>query len=242
MWFVELIIFFNRFIEYNKKIEPMITWSPWKPVAMKKLDPKEVSEIVKGAETYSNPWKAEKIAPNKTVKLKDKMEILNSPFNNEWCLHVTDTPEDNKRIVFKSGILIGLKGRIPTGGQDCPNSTVGEILLCKKAQKKDTKNKISDKINKIIPIFNPFITELECHPWIEDSRWISSHHKKASVIVKMKIIKKETFKFLLIKINPEKTNARALLEARIGQGLTSTKWKGLNLVIILFYFCHVKSN
>jgi hypothetical protein len=42
---------------------------------------------------------------------------------------VIETPDDNKRIVFRRGILIGLKELIDRGGHICPNSTVGEILL-----------------------------------------------------------------------------------------------------------------
>jgi hypothetical protein len=60
--------------------------------------------------------------------------------------------------VFIRGILIGLKVVIDREGQFWPNSTVGEILLWKNAQKKDTKNNTSDTINRIIPIFKPFIT------------------------------------------------------------------------------------
>lgn len=37
-----------------------------------------------------------------------------------------------------------------------------------------------------------------------------------------------------IRIKPEKTKAKALLEARIGQGLFVTKWNGLNFCIIYF--------
>ena len=40
-----------------------------------------------------------------------------------------ETPDDNRRIVFRSGILIGLNEVIDRGGHICPNSTVGEILL-----------------------------------------------------------------------------------------------------------------
>lgn len=84
---------------------------------MKKLDPKEVSEIVKGAEVYSKPWKAEKTAPSKIVTFNDRTELLNAPFRRAWCLHVTETPEERSKIVFSRGILIGLKGEIPLGGQ-----------------------------------------------------------------------------------------------------------------------------
>jgi hypothetical protein len=74
---------------------------------------------------------------------------------------VTVTPDDRSRIVFNKGILIGLNGLIETGGQSWPNSTVGEILLWKKPQKKDAKKKISEVIKRIIPVFNPFITIVE---------------------------------------------------------------------------------
>jgi hypothetical protein len=46
-----------------------------------------------------------------------------------WCAHVTDTPDDRRRIVFSSGILIGLNEIIDIGGHICPSSIVGEILL-----------------------------------------------------------------------------------------------------------------
>jgi len=43
--------------------------------------------------------------------------------------------------VFRSGTPIGLNGLINNGGQFCPISTVGEILLWKNAQKKEMKKK-----------------------------------------------------------------------------------------------------
>jgi len=57
---------------------------------------------------------------------------------------VTVTPEDNKRIVFNKGILIGLNELIATGGQCCPNSMFGEILLWKNPQKNEIKKNTSD--------------------------------------------------------------------------------------------------
>jgi myosin-crossreactive antigen len=83
---------------------------------------------------------------------------------------VIDTPEDRSRIVFSSGILIGLKDMIDRGGHACPNSTVGEILLWKNAQKNEMKKNTSDEINNTIPVFNPFITRFEWCPWFVDSR------------------------------------------------------------------------
>lgn len=229
MWDSELIIFLSRFIEKNKKIEPINTWRPWNPVAMKKLEPKAVSEIEKGAEIYSNPWKREKTPPNKIVILKEKIAILKCPFNKAWCLQVTLTPEESNKIVLRRGILMGLKGRIPVGGHICPSSIAGEILLWKKAQKKETKKNTSEIINKIIPVFKPLITKSEWCPWIEASRWISFHHIKATSDVKIKIMRRGFLRLLFIKIKPEARSLKALLDAKIGQGLTSTRWKGLNL-------------
>ncbi len=59
---------------------------------------------------------------------------------------------------------MGLNEAIERGGQLCPNSGVGEILLWKKAQKNETKNSTSERINRIIPVFSPFITKCEWLP------------------------------------------------------------------------------
>jgi hypothetical protein len=50
-------------------------------------------------------------------------------FIMEWCAHVTETPDERRRIVFSRGILIGLNEIIDIGGHICPSSIVGEILL-----------------------------------------------------------------------------------------------------------------
>lgn len=50
----------------------------------------------------------------------------------------------------------GLKDLMPRGGQNCPISILGEREEWKKAQKKEKKNKISEMINRIIPIRMPW--------------------------------------------------------------------------------------
>jgi hypothetical protein len=231
MWLEELISLLKRERETRRKIDPIITWRPWNPVAIKNVEPKDESDIEKGASMYSNPWKPVKIIPKNTVKNKDIFDLIKLLFNISWCDQVIETPEESNKIVFKRGILIGLKERIDWGGHLCPNSTVGEILLWKNDQKNDTKKKISETINRIIPVFSPFITIVEWFPWTLLSRWISRHHEKATKItIKNDVKKKVPFK-LLIKISPEKTRHKAPLEASKGQGLISTKWKGLNLFI-----------
>lgn len=44
---------------------------------------------------------------------------------SRWCDNVTVTPLLNKIIVFKSGIVKGLKELQPTGGHIFPNSRLG---------------------------------------------------------------------------------------------------------------------
>lgn len=46
-----------------------------------------------------------------------------------WCDHVMVAPENRRTVVFKRGILIGLKGSIISGGHICPISGVFESLL-----------------------------------------------------------------------------------------------------------------
>jgi len=93
-----------------------------------------------------------------TVIAREILALLKLPFNISWWDHVIDTPEDRSRIVFRRGILIGLNALILIGGHSCPSSTVGEILLWKNAQKNEMKKNTSDEMNRIIPIFSPFIT------------------------------------------------------------------------------------
>jgi len=48
--------------------------------------------------------------------------------------------------------------------------------------------------------------------------------------------------FLFIIISVERTIAMIPFEARIGQGLLSTRWNGLNFIDILFSFCCVEGD
>lgn len=97
-------------------------------------------------------------------------------FKINWWAHVTETPEDNKITVFKNGTWKGLKGKIPIGGHNDPNSIVGLNLEWKKAQKKERKKKTSLTINNNIPTIKPFKTILEWKPWYVLSRTTSRHH------------------------------------------------------------------
>lgn len=108
----------------------------------------------------------------------------------EWWDQVIVIPDEIKIIVFKRGMSRGLKGLIPKGGQDWPISILGEREEWKKAQKKEKKNKISEIINKIIPIRMPLYTIEVWRPWKVASRVISRHHWKAQISVHGIVIKK----------------------------------------------------
>jgi hypothetical protein len=96
---------------------------------MKNVDPKAESAIQNGASMYSNPWNSVNTPPSRMVRARALVALAFILFIIAWWAHVTETPEERRRMVFSSGILIGLKELIDIGGHICPSSTVGEILL-----------------------------------------------------------------------------------------------------------------
>ena len=94
----------------------------------------------------------------------------------EWWNHVTVIPDLNKIIVLRIGIWKGFKVLTPEGGHISPLSSRGFNLLWKKVQKNALKNKTSEKIKRIIPIFSPVWTYLVWAPWKDPSRLTSRHH------------------------------------------------------------------
>lgn len=63
---------------------------------------------------------------------------------------MTDKPLESKITVFNKGTEYTERARTPFGGHTIPNSIVGDKEASKKAQKNETKKKISDKIKSII--------------------------------------------------------------------------------------------
>ena len=65
---------------------------------------------------------------------------------------MTVAPDERSNPVFSSGTPKGSRAWIPIGGQTHPR--LGEIVhdLCNNAHKNERKNKISETINRIIPI------------------------------------------------------------------------------------------
>lgn len=147
-------------------------------------------------------------------------------FKIALCAHVIEMPEDSKIIVFNMGIFVGLNVLIPLGGHIIPISIAGASLLCRNVQKNDEKNRISEQINKIIPIFILVDTLLVCIPWNVASRIVSRHHW--IIVIKIIVIPmniKVGFIFwnqitapVVVDISP--------IDPEIGQGLLSTKWNG----------------
>jgi|ERR1044072_5790589 hypothetical protein len=96
--------------------------------------------------------------PSLTVKINAWIVFIRLFSNKLWWAQVTVTPEASRTAVFRSGTLNGFNGVIPAGGQQHPNSGVGDSLLWKNAQKKAKKNRTSDVINRIIPHRRPLVT------------------------------------------------------------------------------------
>ena len=61
-------------------------------------------------------------------------------------------------LLFSEGTCMGLNGWIPVGGRVDTSSIIGDSLEWKNAQKNDTKNRIFETINRIIPYRRPFVT------------------------------------------------------------------------------------
>jgi len=64
-----------------------------------------------------------------TVIIRLRLAFFELLLRISWCDQVIETPDDNKIIVFRSGMFIGLNELIIIGGQNCPNSILGLTLL-----------------------------------------------------------------------------------------------------------------
>jgi len=146
------------------------------------------------------------------------------PSRRLWWDQVREAPEDRRMAVFSKGTPQGCIGLIPVGGHVIPISGVGESALWKKAQKNEKKNIISDMINKMKPIFSPWVTIEVCMPKKVASRIISRHQRvninkvsnnPKAVVVNLSPWNQQTSPVVMIK---------ALIAALIGHGLRSTMW------------------
>ena len=148
-------------------------------------------------------------------------------------------PEDNKIKVFKRGTLKQLKGSTPRGGQSLPKASLGFSLAWKNAQKKDTKNRTSEEINKIIPHRSPSSTFPEWNPRKVPSLETSPHHLTEVITKDISPIKRIVV-FWLENIIAIPVILSSLAKAPIiGQGDSSTKWCGWRTKLLICYgaFC-----
>ena len=190
MWCVETSSLFNeRRRQKNKKIVPIKTCNPWKPVETKKFVPNTLSLTEKVLFMYSKSWKPVKTTPNDSV-INIEVEIL-FLICTLWCAQVTLTPEDNKIAVFSKGTLKGSRGETRRGGHVNPTSWTGQSLLWKKDQNQAIKNKTSLKINNSIPHFNPSWTFSVWSPKIAASRDTSRHQRKENSVSKNTLVRRK---------------------------------------------------
>ena len=116
------------------------------------------------------------INPSVTVSTRPITASFRFPLTIALCAQVTVAPDDSSIAVFNNGTSKAFNAAIPTGGHTDPISTVGAKAEWKKAQKNDTKNTASLKMNKSTPSFIPFCTCCVCIPWNVASRITSRHH------------------------------------------------------------------
>lgn len=173
-----------------------------------------------------------------TVIIRLRLAFFELLWRISWWDHVMETPDDNKMIVFKRGIFIGLKELIIIGGQNCPNSMLGLTLLWKYDQKNDAKNNTSDEMNRIIPIFIPLITLIWWNPCLLVSLITSFHHKYEMHVVIVIDIRKGSIIFILFQIVADDNIDMIEKDAIRGHGLISTMWNWWNLLNIID-FCWV---
>lgn len=104
-------------------MDPTNTWIPWKPVAIKKIDPKTESAIENLLKKYSKPCRSVKYTPKtKVIKSEGSIFLLNIIFMWE---RVTVAPLLTKTTVFKRGTENGLIAIRQKGGQTSPRSVAG---------------------------------------------------------------------------------------------------------------------
>lgn len=209
----------------NKNNVPIITCSPWNPVATQNVLPYTESAIVNVASQYSIACNTVNINPSATVNTSPTIVSLRFPLIIALCDHVTVAPDDNSIAVFNSGTSNAFNAVIPTGGHTDPISTVGANAEWKNAQKNDTKNAASDTMNRITPNLNPFCTTNVCIPWYVASRITSLHHTAIVDITSTNdnIINISPYKYRWKYITPPTANPNTPADPTIGHGLGFTK-------------------
>ena len=110
VWSILFRVLLIRFRDTVRNVDPMITCSPWNPVAMKNVVPKAESDRENGASLYSNACNAVNSKPSVMVVTIAFTLVDFFDSSRAWCAHVIVTPEDSSSNVFSRGTFIGLKG------------------------------------------------------------------------------------------------------------------------------------
>lgn len=95
-----------RYKEKVKKLIPPKTCKPCKPVNIKKLLAKILSDIVNKVSLYSTNCNIIKEKPNNNVKKKPSKAETKERRATPLCAHVTAKPELINNAVFKLGISL----------------------------------------------------------------------------------------------------------------------------------------
>src|ERR1700723_1353653 len=103
-----------------RKVEPMMTWAPWKPVAMKNAAPYMLPEKWNAAWAYSQACTQVKVSPSAMVSTRPKIKPLRLFSKSAWWAHVTVVPDVSRISVLSSGKCQGSKVSMPLGGQTPP--------------------------------------------------------------------------------------------------------------------------
>src|SRR5580704_6893894 len=107
-----------------RNVVPMMTCTPWKPVAMKKEAPYMLPEKWNAACAYSQPCTQVKHRPSAMVQARPQTRPLRLFSRSEWCAQVTVVPEVSRIRVLSSGKCQGSKVLMSFGGHTPPTKAV----------------------------------------------------------------------------------------------------------------------
>src|SRR5580698_4917497 len=142
-----------------RNVVPMMTFTPWKPVAMKNAAPYILPEKWNAAWAYSQPCTQVKVRPSAIVQTSPQTRPLRLFSSSAWCAQVTVVPEVSRISVLSSGKCQGSKVWMLFGGHTPPVNAIrpmswswsGNSAVLKYAQNQATKNITSEAMNRIMP-------------------------------------------------------------------------------------------
>lgn len=210
---------------------PINTCNPWNPVAMKNVDPKTLSLIVKEEMKYSIAWSKVKYNP-RTIVTAHGTNHWELPIKLWWA-QVTLTPELRRIRVLSRGPWKGLNAVSMNGGQTLPTSCAGVKEEWKNVQKKAAKKQTSLRMKRSIPNLSPSTISGEYSP-PTDSDTTSYHHANIWINRTTMIIKKNIADLYLNQNKNLDNKPNPVILVQTGQGDILTKWVGVKMISKLF--------